>query len=67
MSVSEAQIRATSKFESKVYDKILIRLRKDRLDDSGLSRELIQQAAEAEGMSLNAYILKAVAEKINKK
>ena len=67
MSVSEAQIRATSKFESKVYDKILIRLRKDRLDDSGLSRELIQQAAEAEGMSLNAYILKAVAEKMNKK
>ncbi|MCR4597176.1 MAG: antitoxin [Lachnospiraceae bacterium] len=67
MAKTEAQIRANSKFESKAYDKITVRLRKDRLDDSGLSRESITKAAEAEGMSLNAFILQAVAEKINKK
>ena len=61
-----AQIRAHTKFESKAYDKITLRLRKDRLDDSGLSRESITKAAEAEGKSLNVYILEAVAEKTKK-
>lgn len=67
MPKTAAQARANAKFEAKAYDKILIRLRKDRLDDSGLSRESITKAAEAEGMSLNAYILQAVSEKMNKK
>jgi len=66
MAVSKAQIRATTKFESKVYDKITVRLRKDRLDPSGLSRESIQKAADAAGMSLNAYIIQSVLEKMSK-
>ena len=65
MSVSAAQLKAKSKFETKVYDKILIRIRKDRLDDSGLSREMIQKAADAAGESMNEYILKAVSNRIN--
>lgn len=60
MPVSAAQIRATTKFEHNAYDKITVRIRKDRPDSSGLSRESIQAAADAEGISINAYILKAV-------
>lgn len=67
MPQSAAHIRATTRFESKAYDKIQVRIRKDRMDDSGLTREMIQQAASAEGMSVNAYILQAVSEKMNKK
>ena len=66
MPQTAAHIRATIRFESKAYDKITIRLRKDRLDPSGLSRASIQEAAEAEGMSVNAYILQAISEKMNK-
>lgn len=64
--VSAAQKRATTKYENKVYDKILLRIRKDRPDPSGLSRDSIQAAADAEGKSINAYILEAVNEKMNK-
>ena len=66
MPQSAAHIRATTRFESKAYDKITVRLRKDRPDQSGLSREIIQAAADAEGLSLNAFILQAVYEKIHK-
>lgn len=66
MPQSAAHIRATTRFESKAYDKITVRLRKDRPDQSGLSRESIQAAADAEGLSLNAFILQAVYEKIHK-
>lgn len=66
MPKSAAAIRANTKFENKAYDKITVRLRKDRPDPSGLSRDSIQAAADAAGMSLNAYILTAVSEKMNK-
>lgn len=66
MPQSAAHIRATTRFESKAYDKITLRLRKDRPDPSGLSRDSIQAAADAEGKSINAYILEAVKEKMNK-
>jgi uncharacterized protein (DUF1778 family) len=66
MPQSAAHIRATTRFESKAYDKITLRLRKDRPDTSGLSRDSIQAAADAEGKSINAYILEAVKEKMNK-
>lgn len=66
MPQSAAHIRATTRFESKAYDKITLRLRKDRPDPSGLSRDSIQAAADAEGKSINAYILEAVAEKMKK-
>lgn len=66
MAKSAAAIRANTKFEAKAYDKITVRLRKDRPDPSGLSRDSIQAAADAEGKSINAYILEAVNEKMNK-
>lgn len=66
MPKSAAAIRANTKFENKAYDKITVRIRKDRPDPSGLSRDSIQAAADAEGKSINAYILEAVKEKMNK-
>lgn len=60
MPATEAHIRATTKYESKAYDKILLRLRKD----SDINKDAIQAAADRAGQSLNSFILKAVEEKI---
>lgn len=58
MSVSEAQKRATSKYESRNYDKILIRLKKGQ-------RERYKRRAEEKGYSLNAYIIHLIEKDIN--
>lgn len=59
MPVSKAQIKATSKYESKSYDKILLRLPKGK-------RELVRAAAGRTGESLNGYITKAIDERMRK-
>lgn len=51
--VSKAHIKAVSKYESKAYDKILLRLKKGE-------REKIQAKATEAGESLNGYIVKAI-------
>ncbi|MFT9078725.1 hypothetical protein [Ethanoligenens sp.] len=48
--VSDAQKRATTKFERNAYDKILLRLPKGQ-------RGKIKSHAENIGMSLNAYVV----------
>lgn len=63
MPRTEAQRRALAKYEAKAYEKILIRIRTDSTD---LSREKIQAAAEAAGLTVNTFILEAIAEKMNK-
>ena len=60
--VTKAQIRANTKYENKAIDKITFRLRKD--GGSGITREDIQKAAEAAGVSVNEYVLQAVKEKM---
>ena len=60
MPTTPAHIRATTKYESKAYDKILLRIRKD----GDLTKEHIEIAAARTAQSLNAYILEAVQEKI---
>lgn len=60
--VTKAQKAATGRFETKVYDKILLRLRKD----AEPTREVIAQRAQAAGLSLNAYILAAIVEKMER-
>lgn len=60
MAVSKAQQAATKKFEDKNYDKVLLRLRKDKL-----SKEAVQAAANNAGESLNAYITGAISERMN--
>ena len=59
MPVSKEQIKATSKYESKNYDKILLRLPKGK-------RELVRVAAGRTGESLNGYITKAIDERMRK-
>lgn len=62
MPVTKAHMKATQKFEAKTYDKVLLRIRRD----GDTTREAIQAAADRAGLSLNAFILEAVKEKINK-
>lgn len=60
MPVSEAHKRATQKWESNNYDKVLLRIRRD----SAINKDAIQAAADRAGQSLNSFILEAVEEKI---
>lgn len=66
MPVSEAHMRATSKFETSAYKKVGLRIRKDKPDASGISYDDIKDAADAAGQSLNVYILQAVKERIDR-
>lgn len=61
MPVSQAQKNATTRFENKTYDKVLLRMRKD----GDITRDDIQNAADAAGESLNAYVLNAVKARMN--
>lgn len=54
---SEAQNRATKKYQNKVYDNIRLRLPK------GFREEHLKTVIDASGMSMNDYILLAVYEK----
>lgn len=54
--VSDAQKKATRKFEAANYSKVLLRIR----NDTEPTRDTIQAAATEAGESLNGYILKAV-------
>lgn len=62
MPATKAHIRATTKYEAKAYDKILIRIRKD----GDVTRETIAKAAELEGISLNGFIIEAIKEKMER-
>lgn len=53
---TKAQVKAQTKWEKKVYDKILLRVRKD----AEPTRDTITAAAAASGESLNEYIINAV-------
>ena len=50
MSVSDAQIRAKSKYRAKAYDQINLQIPKGQ-------REVYKAQAAAHGLSLNAYII----------
>lgn len=62
MPVTKAGIKAHTKYESKTYDKVLLRLRKD----TEPTKDTISQKAEAVGLSLNAFIVEAITEKIDR-
>ena len=57
-----AKVRAQTKWESKAYDKVLLRIRKD----GELTREDIQQAAANAGESLNEFILESIRQRIQR-
>lgn len=60
MAQSKAHQAATQRYEAKAYDKILLRIRKD----TEPTRDTITEAATRSGMSLNAFILEAIKEKL---
>lgn len=55
MAVSKAQQKAVAKYESKAYDKTLLRLPKGRLDE-------IKAYTAAQGESVNGFINRAIDE-----
>ena len=63
MPVSKAHIRATTKFEHNTYDKVTLRIRRD----ADLTREKVQEAADAAGESMNSYVMEAVRRRMESK
>lgn len=62
MGASEAQKRASLKWEHANNQKITIKLRVGQ----DPSKEAIQQAAEAAGQSVNGWIIDAIMDKLQK-
>lgn len=60
MAQTIAHKQATQRYESKAYDKILLRIRRD----ADLTRKDIQTAADAKNESLNQYILNSIKQRI---
>ena len=58
-----ASVRAHTKYEKKAYQNIRVRIRKD---DPELTIEQIQAAADAAGQSINAYVIQAIKDRMNK-
>ena len=58
MAQSKAHMEATGRYEKKAYDKILLRIRKD----ADLNADAIRAYAASRGESVNAFLLRAVAE-----
>lgn len=57
--VSKAQQRAVQKYVKTNYDRVMLTMPKGK-------REEIRICADAKGMSLNAYIMQAIDEKMQK-
>ena len=62
MAQTKAHIAATTRYESNAYDKRCLRIRKD----TEPTRDTITAAAESAGQSINAYIMDAIREKMEK-
>lgn len=60
MAYSQAQNKATQRYIKKAYDSILVRFPKGYVD------ETLKEAAESMGESVNAFIQKAIAERIER-
>ncbi|MCH5192578.1 MAG: hypothetical protein J1F11_01355 [Oscillospiraceae bacterium] len=59
MAITKAQQKAVAKYESKVYDKTLIRMPKGYLSD-------IRDHAEKHGETLNGFINRAITETVKR-
>lgn len=62
MPETEAQKRAHARYQSKAYDKVLLRLRKD----TEPTRDTITKAAEKVGLSVNSFVQEAIKEKLDR-
>ncbi len=51
-----------ARYEAKAYSKLMLRIRQDGSD--GMTKEDITRAAERDGLSVNAWILEAIRDKM---
>lgn len=51
-----------ARYEAKAYSKLMLRIRQDGSD--GMTKEDITRAAERDGLSVNAWILDAIRDKL---
>ena len=59
MKISEARHRANEKYNAKAYEEIKVRVLKGQ-------KEVIQSAARNKGESVNAYIIRAITERMER-
>lgn len=57
-----ARTKANNKWNAKAYDRVNLVLKKD----TSPTKDEVQAAADAEGVSLNAYIVEAISQQLNK-
>ena len=57
-----ARSKANNKWNAKAYDRVNLVLKKD----TSPTKDEVQAAADAEGVSLNAYIVAAISQQLNK-
>ena len=62
MPTTKAGQKAVNKYIAKAYDRVNLVLKKD----TSPTKDEVQAAADAEGVSLNAYIMAAISQQLNK-
>ena len=62
MQTTKAGQKAVNKYIAKAYDRVNLVLKKD----TSPTKDEVQAAADAEGVSLNAYIVAAISQQLNK-
>ena len=62
MPTTKAGQKAVNKYIAKAYDRVNLVLKKD----TSPTKHEVQAAADAEGVSLNAYIVAALSQQLNK-
>ena len=62
MPTTKAGQKAVNKYIAKAYDRVNLVLKKD----TSPTKDEVQAAADAEGVSLNAYIVAAISQQLSK-
>ena len=62
MPTTKAGQKSVNKYIAKAYDRVNLVLKKD----TSPTKDEVQAAADAEGVSLNAYIVAAISQQLNK-
>ena len=62
MPTTKAGQKAVNKYIATAYDRVNLVLKKD----TSPTKDEVQAAADAEGVSLNAYIVAAISQQLNK-
>ena len=60
-AINRQNAASRARYEAKAYDKLMLRLRKD-----GLSADHVRACADAAGESVNAYIVRAIRERMER-